>query len=120
MSLSLSKTSLTDAVLFWGSYRDYVLMRSCGSDCDIRMWSGSSGSAPITLLSPSCTIGCPTETCLSTYVTTPVSTNSVWYAVIPITAVDLPMTLTLYTDTSYWMLPTGWPTFISVIWFMET
>ena len=41
--LSLSKTPLIDAILRLGSHRNCALRQSSGSDCDIKMWSGSLG-----------------------------------------------------------------------------
>ena len=62
-------------------FSDCVLMRSCGSDCNIRMWSVSLDSTPTLPPFPLYTLGCPTGACLIGCVITATLINSVWYVV---------------------------------------
>ena len=70
-----------DVVYIFGPGRNYVPMRSCGSGYGTRMWSVSLGSAHVLPLSPSYTLGCPTETCPSMCARTPMPIHSAWYVV---------------------------------------
>jgi len=76
------------AAFCFGSYRNCGPMESCGSDCGIRTWSLSLGSAQSLLPSPLYTPGCPTRVCPSTCARTPMPINLVWYVITPSTVVN--------------------------------